>query len=89
MDLELPRALLEVGVLPVMVTPIVDPKVGSSMTPAEYPVPPIPELLVVDSLPLEVLDRQADSSSERVPVVPGISSWFRSGGGSSPTSLVL
>ena len=48
-DLELARALLEIGVLPVMVTPMVDPKVGSSMTPAEYPVPQIPELSVVDS----------------------------------------
>ena len=38
-DLELVRAHLEVGVLPAMVTPIVDPEVGSSMTPAGYPVP--------------------------------------------------
>ena len=53
-DLELVRALLEVGVLLVMVTPIVDPEVGSSMTPAEYPVPLIPELSVVDSVPLDV-----------------------------------
>ena len=53
-DLELARALLEVGVLPAMVTPIVDPEVGSSMTPAEYPVPPIPELSLVASVPLEV-----------------------------------
>ena len=53
-DLELALALLEIGVLPAMVTPIVDPYVGSSMTPAEYPVPSIPELLVVDSVPLGV-----------------------------------
>ena len=53
-DLELAHVLLEVGVLPVMVMPIVDPEVGSSVTPAEYPVPPIPELSVVDSDPLEV-----------------------------------
>ena len=53
-DLELTCALLEVGVLPVMVTPIVDPEVGCSMTPAEYHVPPIPELSVVGSVPLEV-----------------------------------
>ena len=53
-DLELVRALLEVGVLPVMVTPIVDPEVGSSMTPVEYPVLPIPELSLVDLVPLEV-----------------------------------
>ena len=54
-ELELARALLEVGVLPVMVTPIVDPEVGSSMTPAEYPVPPIPELSLVASVPLEMV----------------------------------
>ena len=53
-DLELARALLEVGVLPAMATPIVDPEVGSSMTPAGYPVPPIPELSVVVSVPLGV-----------------------------------
>ena len=53
-DLELARALLELGVLPAMVTPIVDPEVGSSMTPVGYPVPPIPELPLVDSVPLGV-----------------------------------
>ena len=53
-DLELARALLEVGVLPAMVTPIVDPEVGSSMTPAGYPVPPILELSVMVSVPLRV-----------------------------------
>ena len=53
-DLELVRALLEVGVLPAMVTPIVDPEVGSAMTPAGYPVPPIPELSVMVSVPLRV-----------------------------------
>ena len=53
-DLELVRALLEVGVLPAMVMPIVDPEVGSSMTPAGYPVPPIPELSVMVSVPLKI-----------------------------------
>ena len=41
-DVEVARALLEVGVLPAMVTPIVDPVVGFSMTPATYPVAPLP-----------------------------------------------
>ena len=36
-DLELVRALLEFGVLPAMVTPIVDPVVGTSATPAFVP----------------------------------------------------
>ena len=53
-DLELACVFLEVGVLTAIVTPIVDPELGSSMTPAEYPVPPIPELSAVDSVPLEV-----------------------------------
>ena len=35
-----------------MVTPIVDPVVGTSATPALYPVPPIPVLSVVDSAPV-------------------------------------
>ena len=41
-DLELARALLEVCVLPLMVTPIIHPVVETSVTPALYPVPPIP-----------------------------------------------
>ena len=53
-DLDLAQALLELGVLPAMLTPIVDPEVGTSMTPAEYPMPPLPELSVVDSVPLVV-----------------------------------
>ena len=44
----------EHGVLPAMVTPIVDPEVGTSTTPALYPVPPIPVLSVVDSVPVVV-----------------------------------
>ena len=48
------RALLEVGVLPAMVTPIVDPAVGFSMSPATYPVPPIPMMSIGNSIPLEV-----------------------------------
>ena len=47
-------ALLELGVLPAMVTPIVDPVVGTSVTPALYPVPPISMLSVVDSAPVLV-----------------------------------
>ena len=47
-------ALLELGVLPAMVTPIVDPVVGTSATPTLYPVPPIPVLSVVDSAPVLV-----------------------------------
>ena len=52
--LEVASALLDVGVLPAMVTPIVDPAVGCSMTPAMYPMPPVPMLSFVDSFPLEV-----------------------------------
>ena len=32
-----------------MVTPVVEPEVVSAMTPAQYPVPPIPELSVVEA----------------------------------------
>ena len=53
-DLEVAHALLDVGVLPAMVTPIVDPAVGFSMTPATYPVSPVPMLSYVDSVPLGV-----------------------------------
>ena len=53
-DLELARALLEVGVLPSMVMPIIDPVVEPSVTPALYPMPPIPVLLVVDPVPVLV-----------------------------------
>ena len=53
-DLELARALLELGVLPAMVTPIVDPEVGTATTPAWYPMPPFPVLSVVDTAPVVV-----------------------------------
>ena len=46
-DMELEHVFLEVGVLPAMVTPIVEPEGESAMTPAGYPVPPIPELSVM------------------------------------------
>ena len=53
-DLELARALLEVAVLPLMVTPIIDPVVEPSVTPALYPVPPIPVMSVSDQVPVLV-----------------------------------
>ena len=53
-DVEVARALLEVGVLPAIVMPIVDPVVGFSMTPATYSVPPLPMMSLMDSVPLEV-----------------------------------
>ena len=79
-DLELVRALLELGVLPAMVTPIVDPVVGTSATPALYPMLPIPVLSVVDSAPVLVaspIRHVGEPSSGSVPVVPGIASWLR------------
>ena len=53
-DLELARALLEVGILPLMVTPIIDPVVESSVTPALYPVYPIPVMSASDQVPVLV-----------------------------------
>ena len=35
-------------------TPIVDPAVGFSMSPATYPVPPVPMMSIGKSIPLEV-----------------------------------
>ena len=51
-DLELAWALLELGVLPSMVMPIIDLVVETSVMPALYPVPPIPVLSVVDPVPV-------------------------------------
>ena len=51
---EVARALLEMGVLPAIVTPIVDPAVGFPLSLATYSVPPVPSMSVGDSLPLEV-----------------------------------
>ena len=70
-DLELVRALLEVGVLPSMVTPIVDPVVEPAVTPALYPVPPIPVLAVADPVPLT---GGWEPGSGSVPVSPGVTS---------------
>ena len=50
MDLE----FLELVVLPSMVTLIVDPVVELAVTPALYPVPPIPVLAVADPVPMLV-----------------------------------
>ena len=50
--MEVAHALLDVGVLPAMVTSIVDPAVGFPITPAMYPVPLVPMLSFVDSVPL-------------------------------------
>ena len=41
LDLELQKMLLDVSVLPLMVTPIVDPVVGLPDAPCSYPVPPL------------------------------------------------
>ena len=43
-DLELEKALLDVSILPVMVTPLVDPVVGLPEAPSPYPAPLLPEL---------------------------------------------
>ena len=53
-DLELARALLEVAVLPLTVTLIIDPVVEPSVTPALYPVPYIPVMSVSDQVPVLV-----------------------------------
>ena len=57
-DLEVAHALLDVGVFTAMVTPIVDPAVGFSITPATYPVSPVPMLSFVDWGWLLLLVRQ-------------------------------
>ena len=40
--MELAKALLDVSVVPTMITPIVDPVVDSTVSPAEYMEPPFP-----------------------------------------------
>ena len=42
------------GVLPAMVTPIANPAVGFSMSPATYPVPPVPMMSIRNSILPEV-----------------------------------
>ena len=54
-DIELCQVSQDVGALPEMVTPVGDPEGGGSVvTPARYPVPPIPDSSVVMAEPLEV-----------------------------------
>ena len=53
-DVELFQVFQDVGALPAMVTPVGDPEGGPMMTPARYPVPPIPDSSVVMVDPLEV-----------------------------------
>ena len=51
-DLELAKALLDVSVLPMMVTPIVEHVVESVGSPALYPEPPFPVLPVDEQVPV-------------------------------------
>ena len=49
---ELEKALLQVSMLPMMVTPIVDPVVESSGTPSSYPMPPLPVPTMDEQIPV-------------------------------------
>ena len=51
-DLELVKALLDVSVIPLMITPVVDPVVDSVGSPAAYPEPPLPVVLVDVPVPV-------------------------------------
>ena len=51
-DLELAKVLLDVSVIPMMITPIVDPVVDSVVSPAVYPEPPLPVVLVDVPVPV-------------------------------------
>ena len=51
-DFELERALLQVSMLPMKVTPIVDPMVESLGTPSSYPAPPLPVLPMDEQIPV-------------------------------------
>ena len=53
-DVELCQVFQDVSALSAMPTPVRDPEGGSMMTPARYPVPPIPDSSVVMADPLEV-----------------------------------
>ena len=98
-DLELAQALLEVAVLPMMVTPIMDPVVESSVTPALYPVPPVPVLSVNEPVPvLDYMDDQVHvlvaSSLRKVAGSPDLdqsSSYLAppTGSGSGPIPSLL
>ena len=78
-DVEVARAFLEVGVLPAMVTPIVDPAVGFSLSPATYFVPPVPVMSVRDSFPPEVaapVDLAELGARSRCAWFPRLLRWF-------------
>ena len=90
-DLELAKALLDVSVLPMMVTPIVDPVVDSVVSPTVYPEPPLPVLLedeqvpVLESSPLrEVAGRPVRECSPSFQASP-----VGSGYGQIPSSISL
>ena len=50
--IELAKALLDVSVVPMMITPIVDTVVDSMVSPATYPEPPFPVVLVDIPVPV-------------------------------------
>ena len=81
LDLELQKALLDVSVLPVMVTPIVDTVVGWPVAPCSYPAPPLPVLQNDDQDPIPRISplwEVADSPILDVfSIVPRVASWLR------------
>ena len=71
---DLVKTLLEVSVLPPMVTAIVDPVVASLGTPALYPEPPLPVQSVDEQIPV------LESVDEQVPMLVSSPLW-KSGSG--------
>ena len=77
-DLELAKALLDVSVLPMMITPIVDPVVDSVVSPAAYPEPPLPVILVDVPVPVAASSPWpgvADSPGV-LSIIPGVARWL-------------
>ena len=70
LDLDLGKALLEVSILPVIVTPIVDPVVGLPEAPSLYPAPPLPVLPNDDQDPMPCRSGRCRQSNPRcLPIV--------------------
>ena len=64
-DLELEKALLSVSILPVIVTPIVDPVVVFLVAPCSYPEPPLP-----------VMPDDDPGAMSRISPLTGARSWM-------------
>ena len=75
LDLELQKALFDVSVLPVMITPIVDPVVTRPDAPCSYLAPPLPVPQSNDQDPIQRMSPFREVADS--PILDAFPAWLR------------